>query len=382
MPYNFVKAQVAPEPIDASNPASGVNNIQMQGGIDAGGAIGSATPAAASSGGVSAQEAKRILNQVASAGFKAIEHKGMVEDLYNRLTDENIQGKVAKLLQALEKNNDPRTQTRDPQTGFKDPTASQMAQQIITEITQMERENKIQEQQKAATFNSYNLRIAAGKKKKRDSRGNPFKVLMGKVGKLLDHGISKKDIVRFLIKEGNWNEETVEKAVNLVRDYNKKKHRGDKKLKDAEENKEASNSSDETLKLGAKTDNDPCWDGYEMVGMKDKDGKSVPNCVPKSKKEKEASSGFNFKKYAQTSLELDGVYGIQPEWSKRSTAELIMRATWLISLQNYDEKTPQGDGKKASNKKGVTAQLKDIKKALNSRGFDGEELFENLQRKF
>lgn len=25
---------------------------------------------------------------------------------------------------------------------------------------------------------------------------------------------------------------------------------------------------------------DPCWDGYEMVGMKEKDGKMVPNCVP------------------------------------------------------------------------------------------------------
>lgn len=25
---------------------------------------------------------------------------------------------------------------------------------------------------------------------------------------------------------------------------------------------------------------DPCWDGYEMVGMKKKDGKEVPNCVP------------------------------------------------------------------------------------------------------
>tara|TARA_R100001369_G_scaffold38972_1_gene64926 strand:+ start:373 stop:2412 length:2040 start_codon:yes stop_codon:yes gene_type:complete len=24
----------------------------------------------------------------------------------------------------------------------------------------------------------------------------------------------------------------------------------------------------------------PCWDGYEQVGMKDKDGKQVPNCVP------------------------------------------------------------------------------------------------------
>ena len=25
---------------------------------------------------------------------------------------------------------------------------------------------------------------------------------------------------------------------------------------------------------------DPCWTGYEMVGMKDKGGKKVPNCVP------------------------------------------------------------------------------------------------------
>jgi hypothetical protein len=28
-------------------------------------------------------------------------------------------------------------------------------------------------------------------------------------------------------------------------------------------------------------ESDPCWDGYEMVGMKTKDGKEVPNCVPK-----------------------------------------------------------------------------------------------------
>jgi hypothetical protein len=26
---------------------------------------------------------------------------------------------------------------------------------------------------------------------------------------------------------------------------------------------------------------DPCWDGYEQFGTKDKDGKEVPNCVPK-----------------------------------------------------------------------------------------------------
>jgi hypothetical protein len=27
-------------------------------------------------------------------------------------------------------------------------------------------------------------------------------------------------------------------------------------------------------------DENPCWDGYEQIGMKDKDGKEVPNCVP------------------------------------------------------------------------------------------------------
>jgi hypothetical protein len=29
---------------------------------------------------------------------------------------------------------------------------------------------------------------------------------------------------------------------------------------------------------------DPCWDGYEMVGTKKKGGNEVPNCVPKAKK--------------------------------------------------------------------------------------------------
>ena len=27
---------------------------------------------------------------------------------------------------------------------------------------------------------------------------------------------------------------------------------------------------------------DPCWKGYEMVGMKKKGGRQVPNCVPEA----------------------------------------------------------------------------------------------------
>ncbi len=35
-----------------------------------------------------------------------------------------------------------------------------------------------------------------------------------------------------------------------------------------------------------KSKDDPCWKGYEKIGNKDKTGKSVPNCVPKTKKKK------------------------------------------------------------------------------------------------
>ena len=39
-------------------------------------------------------------------------------------------------------------------------------------------------------------------------------------------------------------------------------------------------------KKSAKSIKDPCWDGYEKIGMKVKNGRLVPNCVPKNKKTK------------------------------------------------------------------------------------------------
>ena len=38
-----------------------------------------------------------------------------------------------------------------------------------------------------------------------------------------------------------------------------------------------------TKKESEKKTDHPCWKGYEQVGMKTKDGKKVPNCVPESK---------------------------------------------------------------------------------------------------
>lgn len=34
------------------------------------------------------------------------------------------------------------------------------------------------------------------------------------------------------------------------------------------------------IKLANLLENDPCWKGYTQYGMKDKNGKEVPNCVP------------------------------------------------------------------------------------------------------
>lgn len=38
-----------------------------------------------------------------------------------------------------------------------------------------------------------------------------------------------------------------------------------------------------TEKSSDKKSNDPCWDGYKKVGMKIKNEKKVPNCVPDKK---------------------------------------------------------------------------------------------------
>lgn len=38
-------------------------------------------------------------------------------------------------------------------------------------------------------------------------------------------------------------------------------------------------------------DDNPCWNGYEMIGMKDKNGKKVPNCVPKESLEEAEYEG-------------------------------------------------------------------------------------------
>lgn len=104
----------------------------------------------------------------------------------------------------------------DPQSGKPYPNTNNLIKEYINELKEQKKMSK-------SSFNFLKFSEESSPKKKK-SRGNPFRVLMGKVGKLLDHGLGKRDIVRYIAKEDKWNEETIEKAVNLVKDYNKKKH--------------------------------------------------------------------------------------------------------------------------------------------------------------
>lgn len=42
-----------------------------------------------------------------------------------------------------------------------------------------------------------------------------------------------------------------------------------------------------------KSEDDPCWDGYVQLGMKDKDGRQVPNCVPKDEVDESVNESFH-----------------------------------------------------------------------------------------
>ena len=49
----------------------------------------------------------------------------------------------------------------------------------------------------------------------------------------------------------------------------------------------------------------PCWKGYEQIGMKMKNGKEVPNCVPKNESVNEAAS--------RTAMEIGGLTGMNKD---------------------------------------------------------------------
>ena len=276
-------------PAIASNPANGINNIPLGG---------------EEIEGVTEAELKDIIQEVLASkdNFQVLADK--VANVSLRVMDRGLRHKLDTLSQALMHSNSGRTRTKDPLTGELDPTYQDIARDINELYIASKKEDKVYNNSRAAQ---------TVQKKKKKTRGNPFRVLMGKVGKLLDHGVEKNDIVRYISKLKYWNKETVERAVDIVKDYNRK----------------------------LKTDDD-----------KD-DAKD-------NKKEAVKTASLN--------------YDESPKFHKRSTAELIARVCFLLDLLDYSKSTPQGDFKDPADKNGAKEELAQIRKALVDRGFDKEEL--------
>jgi hypothetical protein len=315
------------EPPLASNPANGINNIPLNG---------------ESTEGVSKDEMRQLMNKVKSANDNFAELSDEVTLISDKVQDSNLKHQLDKLSKALLMSNNNRTRTKDPITQELDPSYSDIA-------------NKIEQTYLSEAKNVYNNSKTAQVKKKKKTRGNPFRVLMGKVGKLLDHGVEKNDIVRYISKLKYWNKETVERAIDIVKEYNKKLEQG----KDKDEKPGKSEKTADIVDL-----NKLVKDKEDV----DKKTKDVEETVEKINDTEEKGNKNASVKIAALN------YDAKPNFEKRSTPELIMRACFLMDLQDYSKTTKQGDFKDAADKKGVSEELKQIKTALKNRGFDNEEL--------
>ena len=192
----------------ASNPASGINNIDL----NVAGADGAGM--SSDSSGVTKKEMITLLQKIVHAGNENLQVcKTDLEEIIERVTRPEYKKRISQIMTAIDMAQDPRKKTKDPSTGQYDPTAQQLASRMMRKLSHLENEEEHKNQHTAGNKTmSFNNREAQVKKKKK-TRGNPFRVLMGKVGKLLDHGIEKKDIVRYLAKQKFWGNETIERAV-------------------------------------------------------------------------------------------------------------------------------------------------------------------------
>ncbi len=294
----------------ASNPAMGINNLDLR-------AVGADGMQAnqQSSDGVSVKEMINILDKFADSSIENINDvKTDLEEIFPKITREEYRKMISQLMNSIDYANDPKKRTKNPSTGKYDPTPQELAQRMKHKLNHIKDVNSQKSEKVGSTIMAFNSRQAQVKKKKK-TRGNPFRVLMGKVGKLLDHGLEKKDIVRYLSKQKYWNNETIERAVDIVRDYNKKIKRDSK---DEEPTKKSSQESN--IKTA----------GYD--------------------------------------------YDTKPDFEKRSTPELISRAYFLDDLLAYNKTTPQGDFKEAASKEGAKEELAKIKTELKNRGMDLKNL--------
>lgn len=109
---------------------------------------------------------------------------------------------------------------------------------------------------------------------------------------------------------------------------------------------------------------DPCWDGYKMIGSKKKDNKQVPNCVPvKENQILTFSEWFELRELQEAK---------SPAW-QRSEGKNKSGGLNEKGRKSYEKENPGSDlkapSKKVGNKRRASfcARMKGMKKKLTSK---------------
>lgn len=99
---------------------------------------------------------------------------------------------------------------------------------------------------------------------------------------------------------------------------------------------------------------DPCWKGYEQIGMKKKDGKEVPNCVPTNEEVEELDEDWQ---KVNRKDKTDGLSQAAVDAYKRENPGSKLQTA-------VTEKNPSG--KRASRRKSFCSRMSGMKRRLTS----------------
>jgi hypothetical protein len=228
-----------------------------------------------------------------------------------------IKQKIQQVIDGLKFEGNGKAKTRNLDTGEVHETGPARAKSLMEYLKPMLNE-------KNQTPITAQVKKNDTKKDDDKSRGNPFKVLLGQIGKLKDHGASDSEVKKFLVKDGIFDKALIEKALKIYKDLKKDKSKNGDEDKAPKKNKKAFNLATYRMSLAQK--------------------------------------------------EVQTIYDVDQEFVKKSTSDLIARLGWLQSLNSMTTSTQQGEGRSASSKEGVSEEIGKIKNALRSRGFEDSEL--------
>ena len=129
------------------------------------------------------------------------------------------------------------------------------------------------------------------------------------------------------------------------------------------------------VKIG---EDDPCWDGYKQVGMKDKGGKEVPNCVPEEVEEDGLWDNIHKKRKRGEKMRKKGDKGAPTDAAIKKSQEEVKRDIEEWKTLTSNRRVAGGDQRRTENKKTVEEgdaedRVRDRQKDQSMRDRDAKE---------